>query len=230
MAYNFTAASSQYLNTTASPLGTGQLGNHTISMILRGAPANPISSIFSISRSSDSGGINNPAIVIQNNNGLVRYFLRSNSSPDGTAWNGNNSNTAGGLEGGTAFDNSSHHLCCTLSSSTSLIYVDGVNTASNTAASVPTQIGMDRLGIGAFVRGNVLQYYSGQIAEVGIWNAALTAAEIASLAKGMTCDKIRPQSLVFHAPLVRDLNDQKGGLTITNNGGATVANHPRIYP
>jgi hypothetical protein len=57
----------------------------------------------------------------------------------------------------------------------------------------------------------------------------LTAAEIASLAKGMTCDKVRPESLVFYAPLVRDLIDAKGGLTITNNNGATVANHPRVY-
>ena len=71
---------------------------------------------------------------------------------------------------------------------------------------------------------------NGLIAEVGIWNVALTAEEIASLADGMTCDKVRPQSLVFYAPLVRDLQDQKGGLTITNNNGATVANHPRIYP
>ena len=71
---------------------------------------------------------------------------------------------------------------------------------------------------------------TGLIAEVGIWNAALTAAEIASLAKGMNCDKIRPQSLVFYAPLVRDLLDQKGGRTITNNNAATVAAHPRIYP
>ena len=69
----------------------------------------------------------------------------------------------------------------------------------------------------------------GELADIGIWSAALTAAEIASLAKGMTCDKIRPQSLVFYAPLVRDLNDQKGGLTITNNNGAPVANHPRVY-
>ena len=71
--------------------------------------------------------------------------------------------------------------------------------------------------------------FDGLIAEVGIWNAALTAAEVASLAKGMTCDKIRPQNLVFYAPLVRDLNDQKGGLTITNNNAATVAAHPRVY-
>ena len=70
----------------------------------------------------------------------------------------------------------------------------------------------------------------GKIAEVGIWNAALTTAEIASLASGIICDKIRPQSLVFYAPLVRDLIDQKGGLPITNNNSATVANHPRIYP
>ena len=70
---------------------------------------------------------------------------------------------------------------------------------------------------------------NGLIAEVGIWNVALTADEIASLADGMTCDKVRPQSLVFYAPLVRELQDVKGGLTITNNNGATVANHPRVY-
>jgi hypothetical protein len=72
-------------------------------------------------------------------------------------------------------------------------------------------------------------YADSDIAEVGIWSVALTAAEIASLAKGMTCDKIRPQSLVFYTPLVRDLNDQKGGIAITNNNGATVANHTRVY-
>ena len=70
----------------------------------------------------------------------------------------------------------------------------------------------------------------GRLAEVGIWNIDLTAAEIASLAKGMTPDKIRPQSLVFYAPLVRNLIDQKGGLALTNNNSATVANHPRLYP
>ena len=72
-------------------------------------------------------------------------------------------------------------------------------------------------------------FFDGAIAEVGIWNDDLTAAEVASLAKGMTCDKIRPQSLVFYAPLVRDLIDQKGGLAITNNNAATVSNHPRVY-
>jgi hypothetical protein len=96
----------------------------------------------------------------------------------------------------------------------------GTNTSIHSGTANLT-LGAGSTGTGAF--------FTGDMAEIGIWNAALTAAEIASLAKGMTPDKIRPQSLVFYSPLVRDLIDQKGGLTITNNNGATVANHPRVY-
>ena len=103
-----------------------------------------------------------------------------------------------------------------------------VNSTTSNFTTFPT---LNRFNIGIRLSsGSPGVYLDGRTAEVGIWNAALTAAEIASLAKGMTCDKVRPQSLVFYAPLVRDLIDQKGGLTITNNNAATVANHPRIYP
>lgn len=76
--------------------------------------------------------------------------------------------------------------------------------------------------------GNPTNILSGQIAEAAIWNVALTDAEIASLAAGFTPDQIRPQSLQFYAPLVRDLVDVRGGRTITNVNSATVATHPRI--
>jgi hypothetical protein len=109
-----------------------------------------------------------------------------------------------------------------------LVYFNGANTGSNTVSN--TTNNANAIYVGARNANGVGLFFNGDIAEVGIWNAALTAAEVASLAKGMTCDKIRPQSLVFYAPLVRDLIDQKGGLTITNNNSATVANHPRIYP
>jgi hypothetical protein len=103
---------------------------------------------------------------------------------------------------------------------------EGINTSNVSIAGLnQTSIAAQRLL--SFTNG--ANFVNGQIAEVGIWNAALTAAEIASLAKGMTCDKVRPQNLVFYAPLVRDLLDAKGGLPITNNNGATVANHPRVY-
>ena len=62
-----------------------------------------------------------------------------------------------------------------------------------------------------------------------MWQASLTAAEIASLAKGMTCEKICPQSLVFYTPLIREIQDLARGMTLTDTS-TTVANHPRIYP
>ena len=132
--------------------------------------------------------------------------------------------------GGTVSANVwNHYAGVFVSGSSRTPYTNGVAGAENTttvAAITPTFT-----NIGAFYAGTAtaIQFMDGLIAEVGIWNAALTVAEIASLSKGMICDKIRPQSLVFYAPLVRDLNDQKGGLTIINNNGATVAAHPRVY-
>ena len=123
------------------------------------------------------------------------------------------------------------HSCGVFTSSTSrTAYINGGSSATNTtnvavAGIIQASIGAQRFNL--FSSGT--SFTTGLIAEVGIWNAALTATEVASLAKGMTCDKVRPQSLVFYAPLVRDINDQKGGLTITNNNGATVATHPRVY-
>jgi hypothetical protein len=112
------------------------------------------------------------------------------------------------------------------SASNRSIYARGIlqsNTTTTDSVATPFQTFTTgaRVGPGA--------YADSDIAEVGIWSVALTAAEIASLAKGMTCDKVRPQSLVFYAPLVRDLIDQKGGRAITNNNSATVANHTRVY-
>jgi len=105
--------------------------------------------------------------------------------------------------------------------------MDGGSSATNTTT--VTQSAQNRLVIGANYSTTLGGYCDADIAEVGVWNVELTAAEIASLAAGMTCDKVRPQSLVFYAPLVRDLIDAKGGLTITNNNTATVVNHPRVY-
>jgi hypothetical protein len=109
------------------------------------------------------------------------------------------------------------------------VYLNGAAGTTNTTSITATAQTLTHVSIGALKRVPPTVYTEGEIAEPAIWNAALTAAEIASLAKGMTPDKIRPQNLVFYAPLVRDLQDVRGGLTITNNNGATVANHPRVY-
>ena len=124
--------------------------------------------------------------------------------------------------------NTWHHACGVFTSSTSrTVYLNGANSATNSNNITPS--GLNTTTVGSRFRDNVNGlFFNGLIAEVGIWNADLTVAEIASLADGMTCNKVRPQSLVFYAPLIRQLQDIKGR-TITNNNSATVANHPRVY-
>jgi hypothetical protein len=117
------------------------------------------------------------------------------------------------------------HACLVEESSTSrIIYRDGGNSTTNSTFLVPANI--SELRIGTFA---VSANFDGQLAEIGIWNAALTPAEVASLADGMTCDKVRPQNLAFYAPLIREIQDVRGARTITNNNGATIATHPRVY-
>jgi hypothetical protein len=125
-----------------------------------------------------------------------------------------------GTYGSTIF----FHSAGVLSSTTSrFAYLNGSAGTENTNSKTPGAC--DRFAIGGY--GTSL--LNGRSAEVAVWNVALTEDEITSLAKGFKPTRIRPQSLVFYAPLLRNLQDLKGALTITNNNTATVADHPRVY-
>lgn len=228
MAYAFNAASNQYISATSSPLGTAQLSDHTIGFWVRAASA-ASGTLVSMSRSTETASENNPAILVQVNSTYLRYFLRANSAAGGVGW----MNLLGN-SGHTAFDNTWKHCACRLADastvSTASSYVGGaLNQTSTAGAPTPTTTGLDRLGLAAAVRGNVSSYSTATMCEVGIWSAALTAEEIAALARGVTCEHIRPQSLVFYAPLIRDAVDLARGVHLSNNNGATVADHPRVY-
>lgn len=228
MAYSFTAASSQYIQANASPLGTGQLADHTIAFWVRAA-SSATTTLLAISRSTETTSTNNPAILVQINGDYLRYFLRANISSGGVGWA-----VLHGTSGAVVFNNTWRHCVCRLSDSgtvsTATTHVDGAQNQSLAyGAATPATTGMDRLGLCALVRGNVSSYSSATLAEVGIWSTAITAAEIAALAKGVACDQVRPQSLVFYSPLVRNLADVARGIALTNNNTATVAVHPRVY-
>ena len=95
---------------------------------------------------------------------------------------------------------------------------------------VPSRINRLLIGLDRVTSPQTTDYqHVGRIAEVGIWNAALTADEVLSLAHGMSPELVRPQSLVFYAPLLRDLNDRVNNLTFTNVNGVLVSDHPRIF-
>lgn len=107
-------------------------------------------------------------------------------------------------------------------------YFDGGNKTTNTADSSSGQ-NYNAVGVGARFSSTWGSFFDGRVAEVGIWDVDLTDDEIASLGKGFKPYRIRPQNLVFYAPLVRNIQDTKRGVAITNNNTATVAVHPRVY-
>jgi len=109
-------------------------------------------------------------------------------------------------------------------------YIDGGGKHTSTASRTPT--GIDRLSIGARRDTGPGQYMSGNIAELAVWLAALTDAEALILAEGYSPLFIRPASLAFYLPLVRDEDeDIVGGLSLTAGRAPTIAAHPRIiYP
>lgn len=106
------------------------------------------------------------------------------------------------------------------------VYLDGARTDNST--SVTSYSAPDRTRIGTFLSGN--SHWSGQIAEVGIWNVTLTDDEMLILAAGFSPLVVRPSALQLYVPLWGGVFDYIGGKTFTDSGGTTDAGfHPRIY-
>lgn len=129
-----------------------------------------------------------------------------------------------------------HHACIVFNGNESgntnrlKFYFDGVAQTLSFSGTIPATTSntsdVEQFRVGRAQLDNA--WSTGDFAEIGMWQASLTAEEVASLAKGMTCDKIRPQSLVTYIPLVRDIQDLARGMTLTDTN-STVANHPRVY-
>ena len=210
MAYQFTAASSQYLSVPSA--------------VVTGVPLT-LACWFNPNNTTD-----NMALIFvgqESGAGTQRFFLQAAGAAAGDPLAADANGTAAVSSVGFQASTWQHGAAVFASNTSRTVYLNGGNSSTNTSNISTTSLAVTAIGARWLTTWG--QFASSLIAEVGIWNAALTAAEIASLAKGMTCDKVRPQSLVFYAPLIRNLQDVRGGLTITNNNTATVANHPRVY-
>jgi len=207
MAYDFTAASSQYLSIGSTPVTAEPF---TISCIARPATTNQTTVMVAI-----ESGVNH------------RYALSLISGVVSVQSIANNNNTVS--VGSALSANTDYHCAGVWAASNSRVaFLDGTPGTPGTVNVVP--VGISLIKVAARTSSSTVgAFFNGRLSNVGIWNIDLSGEEISALAKGMSCEKIRPQNLVFHAPLVRDLQDARGGLTITNNNAATVATHPRIY-
>jgi hypothetical protein len=217
MAYSFTAASNQYLS-VADTSALDITGAITLCAWVKSSGSYGTRGI--ISKFETATNNRSYALYTNATGNIVAAF-----APSGTATNVRTDT------GSTILGTNWRHVAVTLVPSTSVtLYVDGVaESTTNNGSPLPSSIfsGAANLWIGT-VSATTFGW-DGSIAEAAIYSAALTTAEIASLAKGLACDKVRPQSLVFYAPLIRNLQDVRGGLTITNNNTATVAAHTRVY-
>lgn len=137
-------------------------------------------------------------------------------------------NTTTGYSSGTW-----HHGCAVFASSTSrAAYIDGGSKGTNSTSVIPLSLDVTDIGALNWSSGR-LSYFSGDIAEVGIWNVALTDAEVALLAAGLSPLFIQPANLVSYWPIVGRYSpeiDRIGAANMTVTG-ATTSDHPRIvYP
>ena len=123
-----------------------------------------------------------------------------------------------------------HLLARETSSSDHSCMLNGDTANIGTSALVKTPDDADNIKIGVIADSTPSEYFSGRIAEVAIWDVSLTDAEGVMLSKGVSPLQVRPESLVFYAPLYADEDiDLVGGLALTPTGSPLTADHPPVY-
>lgn len=113
------------------------------------------------------------------------------------------------------------------SASSRSVFFNGGNKGTDSSSTVAGTF--NRFSIAALSRTTNIFFFYGYMAEVAVWNAALNDDEILSLSKGFKPLRVRPQSLVFYAPLINNLQDLSRGIALTNVNSATAIDHPRVY-
>ncbi len=215
MSYTFDSTLTQYINCSSSLTLYPSTFSAWVYMTSRSATNTNILSL------GQSGTTSQGRITVANSGSNYAPFINANqpavANVTATATTGTNLNTW-------------HHVCGVFESSTSrIIYLDGGNSATNTVSSVPPGLNSIRIGASFGAAGAPAILFNGRISDTAIWSVVLTIDEITSLSKGFSPKKIRPQSLEFHCPLIRDLNEQISSSALTNNSGVTVSDNQRTY-
>lgn len=136
----------------------------------------------------------------------------------------------GGTGGTGAALGAWHHACGSLTGTTAKVYLDGALDATNAASNTLNTANTDAIYFGQDGRSGTANV-SGSVAEVGIWSRALTANEVAALAKGVPAPIAAPSGLVGYWPLhgvsttEPDLSGQRNNGTVS---GTTVASPPPV--
>lgn len=165
------------------------------------------------------------------NRNAFYMFIRGDLAGDpiaATACDGTSSTSGTSTSGYTP--NIWQHGCVVFASPTShTAYCNGGSPGTAAIEKIP--IGLNRTTIGARRQATSSGAFRGNIAEAAIWNVALTADEVASLARGIRPCYIRPANLVAYWPIYGRHAIEidpwgKFDMTVT---GATASTHPRMH-
>lgn len=111
------------------------------------------------------------------------------------------------------------------------LYYNNDKTTTTNSRTLPTS-NWQYVEIGQISWTGAHEFISGQVAEVAYWSVALTDAEVATLSKGYSPLFVRPESLIFYSPLIRDRQELIGATTLSDSTNSPdISAHPRIiYP
>lgn len=212
MAYTFASANSQYITATSAPASSlpltlacwFRLSNNTQNHVLL----------------SVTNGTGVDIVMLNAAAGLTGKPLRAQRSAIGTA-------VADTSVAVTA--NEWRHAAGTFSGTGASVWLDGANNVS-VAGDGSSSVTLSQTTIGARRNSSAFAgLSSAAVAEAAVWNVALSSDEIRSLSLGVSPSLVRPQSLVFYAPLIRAILDMARARSLSANGSPVVSDHPRIY-
>lgn len=151
--------------------------------------------------------------------GAVRVRSSNGASPQAAT-------TAGTVGTGTWF----HAAAIVAASNDRRAALNGTVSAPNTTSRT-WGTGHNQTAAGTRSASSTPQYFDGDLAEVGIWNVAINGTDLAQLVYGISPRLVRPDALVFYAPLIGRASpetDWRGGNSLTLTGTAASA-HPRVF-
>lgn len=212
MARSFVHTNPDYLSCAAPIIG----GPMTVSVWVNLTSTAANFAVFALTNSSSNA---NNLLLYRGSDGNVYFFINgitfTNQSAAGATYTANVwQHYCGGYAGGL---------------NKPLLWLNGTSHHGADYFTEIDPVGINTLSIGRRQMLSPDFPLSGKIAEIGLWNAVLTDAEVTILSKGISPVLVRSQSLVFYCPLVRN-NDKDliGGLSLSASGSPGIADHPRV--
>lgn len=157
---------------------------------------------------------------------LNYYAIGLDTSGHGLAWKAITANT-NVISSTTVTTNAWFEVCGVFISSTSFaVYLNGGGKTSAVNSGTPT--GMNRTALGVRDASGNTSWWTGQIAQVVLWDVDIGDAAIATLAQGVSPLKIQPDRIKFFIPYLgvgSAVADWKGN-NMTETGTSNSTNTP----